>query len=51
MLIIMTIIITITIMIIQSIRTAPVIVLDDVADRPDSRQVLVDSLGADVVQR
>lgn len=30
---------------------APVVVLDDVAYRPDSRQVLVDPLGADVVQR
>lgn len=30
---------------------APVVVLDDVADRPDSRQVLIDALRTDVVQR
>lgn len=29
----------------------PVVVLDDVADRPDSRQVLVDALRTDVMQR
>lgn len=30
---------------------APVVVLDDIADRPDSRQVLIDALRTDVVQR
>lgn len=29
----------------------PVVVLDDVAHRPGSREVLVDALGTDVMQR
>lgn len=42
--------------VLSSVRThpfsyAPVVVLDDVADRPDSRQVLIDALRTDVVQR